>query len=337
MMPTTTPVPSAWPEARARVFISCGQAKDTNEQSTAHAIANRLDQLGFDPYVAVQEQTLRGLTENIFDRLARSEYYIFIDFKREELANTSPPVHRGSLFSHQELALAAYLRIPVLAFQEVGVKQMDGIMRFLQANATPFTDRNLLASVIADKVNERRWAPHWRCELELDRDPTQFSDANRVEQTLEGKLQYYTGRFFHIDVRNRHIDKAATNCYVYLSRVCNLATGQEIPLKTIEFKWAGYTLPNAHILPNQSRRFDAFWIDHRSPGQLEFNVFSDSTEYVPRVGGEGRYSLEYVVISDNFPPAKGTFTLNLGNSLDRTTLLGSAGATDAQPTNPPSH
>jgi len=224
----------------------------------------------------------------------------------------------------------------VLPFQEIGVKQMDGIMSFLQANATPFTDRSLLASVIADKVNQRRWAPHWRNELELSRDPTQFGDADREEQTAEGRRQY-KGRFFHIDVRNRHFDKAATNCYVYLSRVCNLGTAQEIPLKTIEFKWAGYMLPNAHILPNQSRRFDAFWIAHRNPGQLEFNVFSDSTEYVPRIGAEGRYRLDYVVVSDNFPPARGTFTLNLSDSLDRTTLLGNAGAHNAQAANPLPH
>jgi hypothetical protein len=287
-----TPMPNDWREARARVFISCGQARDTDEQSTAYAIADRLEQLGFEPYVAVQEQTLKGLTENIFDQLARSEYYIFIDFKREEIANTSPPVHRGSLFSHQELALAAYLRIPVLAFQESGVNQMDGIMRFLQTNATPFTDRHLLASVIADQVNERRWSPHWRNELELDRDPTQFSDATRVERAPGGEPRYYQGRFFHIDVRNRHINKAATNCYVYLAKACNIDTSEEIPLRTIEFKWAGYMLPNAHILPKQSRRFDAFWIAHHTPDQLLFNVYSDSTEYFPRLGGEGRYSLE---------------------------------------------
>src|ERR1022692_4579924 len=113
----------------------CGQSKGTNEEVTASAVAGRLQKLGFDPWVAVREQTLRGLKENIFEQLAKSEYYIFVDFKREELANTAPPVCRGSLFSHQaldantappvcrgslfshqELALASYLQIPVLAF-----------------------------------------------------------------------------------------------------------------------------------------------------------------------------------------------------------------------------
>jgi len=99
-------------EPRARVFISCGQSKGTDEEVTASAVAGRLEKLGFDPYVAVQEQTLRGLKENIFEQLAKSEYYIFVDFKREELAKTTPPVCRGSLFSHQEFALASYSIFP---------------------------------------------------------------------------------------------------------------------------------------------------------------------------------------------------------------------------------
>jgi hypothetical protein len=65
---------------RARVFISCGQSKGTSEIDIAHRIAERLEEEGFDPYVAVEEQTLVGLTENIFGRLRNSEYFLFVDF-----------------------------------------------------------------------------------------------------------------------------------------------------------------------------------------------------------------------------------------------------------------
>src|SRR5438477_12554495 len=113
-------------EPRARVFISCGQSRGSDEESTASDIATRLRELGFDPYIAVQEQTLRGLKENIFEQLAKSEYFVFVDFKREQLANSGPPIHRGSLFSHQELAVASYLDIDLMAFQESGGKHDDG-------------------------------------------------------------------------------------------------------------------------------------------------------------------------------------------------------------------
>jgi hypothetical protein len=302
---------------RARVFISCGQSKGTDEEATASAIASRLERLGFDPYVAVQEQTLRGLKENIFEQLATSEYYIFVDFKRDELAKTDPPVCRGSLFSHQEFALASYLDIPLLAFQELGVKRDDGIIRFLQANAISFTDRRLLPNVIADKVQERRWDPHWRNELVLERELGQFSDAQVL---VSGDTTVRHARFFHINVQNRHRSKIARNCYVYLVKATDLNTAVEIPLKTAEFKWAGYVLPNAHILPRQARRFDAFHLLHDQPTRPLFNVFSDATDYIPHIEGEGLYQLTYSVVADDFPASDGSFILNLNRSLDLTTF-----------------
>src|SRR5436190_19996924 len=113
---------------RARIFISCGQSKESDEPQVAREIAVRLERLGFDPYIAVAEQTLRGVKENIFEQLRKSEYFLFVDFKREFLVGTEPPVCRGSLFSHQELAIASFLDIDVLAFQENGVKRTDGLL-----------------------------------------------------------------------------------------------------------------------------------------------------------------------------------------------------------------
>jgi len=299
----------------ARVFISCGQSKQSDEAAIASNVAARLRELGFDPYIAVLEQSLRGLKENIFEQLSKSEYFVFVDFKREQLLGSEPATCRGSLFSHQELALASFLEIPVLAFQESGVKQDDGIIRFLQANATPFTDRHLLPSVIADQVQGRQWDPRWRNEIVLERDPAQYGDA-QFAGTQE------RGRFFHISVRNRHRRKTATNCYVYLEAVTRLDTATKIPLNAVEIKWAGYVLPNTHIPSHTARRFDAFYIRHHLPTQLQFNVFSDSTEFIPRIGGEGRYELSYLVVSDNFPPARASFILTLDTALGSTTLKG---------------
>lgn len=68
---------------KARIFISCGQRKDTDEVAIANQIADKLEkELGFEsPYIAVQEQRLEGVKENIFRRLSNSEYFLFIDFK----------------------------------------------------------------------------------------------------------------------------------------------------------------------------------------------------------------------------------------------------------------
>lgn len=300
--------------ARARVFISCGQAKGSEEVETAAEIGRRLEELGFEYYIAVQEQSLRGLKDNIFGRLENSEYFIFVDFKREQFLG-DPPVCRGSLFSHQELAIASYLDITVLPFQESGVKQDDGILPFLQANATRFTDRHLLPGVIADEVR-RRWNPHWRNQLVLGRpDPTQHGDSQMVVMGTQ-KI----GRFFHIDVHNRHLRKMARNCYAYLERATRLEPPTSIPVRAAEIKWEGYTLPSAHIPPGTIRRFDGFYIFHDDPTRLRFQLFTDSTAFIPDVQGEGKYGLHYSVVADNFPTARRSFLLNLNHSLSSTTL-----------------
>ena len=47
-------MPSVRPaEPRARVFISCGQMKGSDEVMIASKIRDRIEVLGFDPYIAV--------------------------------------------------------------------------------------------------------------------------------------------------------------------------------------------------------------------------------------------------------------------------------------------
>jgi hypothetical protein len=302
------------PLEAARIFISCGQNKDTDEAKIASAIKTKTQSLGFDPYVAVDVQTLRGLKENIFAQLENSEYFIFVDFKREKLRD-NPSEYRGSLFSHQELALASYLDIDVLAFQESGIKKNDGIIAFLQTNAYPFADRSMLPDFIVGKLRERRWDSHWRNELILERDPQEFTDPYHLG------LRQQT-RYFSIGVRNRHHNKVARNCYVYLEKATKLEPRSKIPLKAIEVKWEAYTLPNANIPPSTVRKFAAFFIIHESPEKLNIaNMWTDAPSYVfPKIEGKGLYELQYVVVSDNFPAARGTFKLNLSNSLQETTL-----------------
>jgi len=301
------------PALRARVFISCGQRKNSDEVSIVSEIQDRLCTLGFDPYVAVQEQTLRGLKENLFEQLSKSEYFVFVDFKREALDSSS--IHRGSLFCHQELAIASYLDIPVLAFQESGVKTDDGILRFIQANALSFSDRHLLPNLIANEVNKRKqtWDPRWRNELVLERDPKQYSLSRLPDGTLS--------RFFHIGVHNRHRNKTARNCCAYLVKATRADTNTGIPVKQVELRWAGYDQPNAYIFPKRVRPFDGFYIREDLPTCLQFNLFATGTDFIPNIAGEGSYELEYLVVSENFPEARTSLVLTLAPSLDATSLV----------------
>jgi hypothetical protein len=236
-------------DRRARVFISCGQSRRFDEVETARNIATRLQELGFAPYIAIDEQTLRGLKENILAQLEKSEYFVFVDFRREQILGAHPPIYRGSLFSHQELAVAAYLDIPVLAFQEIGVKSDDGILRFLQTNAIPFaqTDRHLLPNVVADQVQRQGWNFRSLRELVLERNDA----AEHSDSTVRTQIGVEPRRYYYVQVRNLHHHKAATNCYVYLEKaIRHEEPHTELPFNSVELKWSGYTLPNAHVLPS---------------------------------------------------------------------------------------
>jgi hypothetical protein len=166
--------------------------------------------------------------------------------------------------------------------------------------------------LIAAEVQRRNWDSHWKNELVLERDPGEFND----EPDNYGKNR----RFFHVLVRNRHRRKIATNCYVYLEKATKLDPRSEIQGGSVELKWAGYILPNAHVLPGSTRPFDAVYIHHDFPRQPQFKTFSDWHKIIPRLEGEGRYELRYLIVADNFPSVRRSFNLNLNASLNLTTL-----------------
>ena len=294
---------------RAQVFVSCGQREDLGEVEVANKIADALGEAGFEPYVATKQQTLRGLKENIYERLAESEYLLFVDFKREQIAGTEGASYRGSVFSQQELAVAAHLGIEVIAFQEEGIKPREGILGFIQANCFQFTDRASLPTKVINAVRGQGWSANWKKCLSIEKD---VDIARGVE--LEGKE--VKGDFFRIIVRNNHLNKIARNVYGYLKGVTNLTTNTSVKFEGIEFKWAGYILPNA-IIPNQSdRKLDAFWIPYHGPAMPSFQTFTDSTEYVPKLPGPGEWHLEYSVISDTMRGASRKFRLYLDGSVN---------------------
>lgn len=290
---------------KARVFVSCGQNTQNDEIALAKRIAQLLDSLGYDPYVAVSEQTLRGVKENIFARLSESEYFLFVDFKRELLPDGN---HRGSLFSHQELSIAAYLDKPMIAFHEQGVR-LEGVLAFVQGNCTNFTNRNEILPLIAEKVS-KNWQPDWRNQITIVRDSNQFADALHIHpQFPKGQPV----RYFHLEVKNDHCSKTAFNSYAYLEKIIDVKTGKAVDLKLVELKWRGVIFPNVVIPYKSSRELDAFLVYHDSPAQLRLGAFTDSPEHV-KLLRPGDYELAFVVHSQNFGVTSSTFSLHAGGT-----------------------
>lgn len=293
---------------RAQVFISCGQREDLGEVEVATKISEVLAQEGFDPYIAASQQTLRGLKENIFQRLAESEYFLFIDFVRDRLDLEGSSLCRGSVFSQQELALAAYLDTDVIAFQEEGIKPLEGILRFMQTNCLPFNDRSLLPKMVIEKVREREWSSDWKKALTIEAEVDVHRNVRRLPESVQGD-------FYHLHVRNNHIRVVARNVYAYLDNVVEVGTNRRVEYGSVEFKWAGYTLPNAIIPPGGTRRLDAFWIPHPQPNCPQFNCFTDSTAFFPRIQGPGQWYMDYTVYSDALRGATRRFLLTLDGTV----------------------
>jgi hypothetical protein len=292
---------------KARVFVSCGQNKDSDEPQIADNVAKVLDELGFDPYVAVRERTLRGVIQNIFSRLAESEYFLLIDFKRDLLASSDE--HRGSPFCHQELALATYLEKRVLVFQEQGVRKFDGIIQFLQANAIPFTNRFDVLMFVRKAVLEEKWNANWRDELTLSR----LTDQHADELHPQGPVRYW-----HIAATNNNPYKTAFGCYAYLRSLVRVYPNPEtISFEVVENKWRGISFLSAIIPPKKSREFDAFMLYANAPRRLIGGTHTDSPRHQLVVFEPGNYLLCYSVYSETFAEAKNFFTLEFpGTSVE---------------------
>jgi hypothetical protein len=323
---------------KARVFISCGQRESADylkivdsenlqlfkypELVIAKQIASKLEKMGFETYIAREQQTLQGVKDAIFKNLEKSEYFLFVDFRRERLYDEGDydilsKNYRGSLFSNQELAIATFQGYDVIAFQEAGVKKTEGILRFIQVECKTFSDRKSLPSFVAKQVKKRKWSATWRNEVCLDRDKTDYEDATAP--------QGGAGRYYHIKVLNKHKDKIARNCFAYVESIKDIATGRIRFLELVEFKWKGVVKETVSIVPKAFRCLDALHINVSNPtvAYLGLNPFIvDWTELfkVYQISGIGDYEIGYVVFSEDFAPARAKFKLHIDPQIQNTTL-----------------
>lgn len=305
---------------KARVFISCGQRKNSEEEKIANEIKVNLIELGFDPYIAIKEQISKGLKENIFQRLANSEYFIFIDFKREKIKGNEC---RGSLFANQELAIASFIDFPIIAFQEEGVKERDGILDTIQANPEKFSSRSNLAErvieIVKVKLKEKEWDSDWRNELYISREDDDFEDENWDRDVNKPT------RFFHIRVDNRHISRVAWKCLSYIEKIYDYDRKKDISFEMIENKWRGIANVDIQIPPKVYRKFDAIYINKNELeiAQISFNrAIVDRPKYDQEMilKNPGNYKISYVVYSENFSPTKAEFDLYLEKNIDNIQL-----------------
>jgi hypothetical protein len=228
------------------------------------------------------------------------------------------------LFSNQELAIASFIDLPIISFQEEGVKERDGILDTIQANPEKFISRsNLVLRVIKtvkEKIRKKEWHTNWRNELFLDREASDFEEA-----LYSGNPELPT-RFFHIRVYNRHISKVAWKCLSYVEKVVDIDRNEEVPLEIIEAKWRGIENIDIQIPPLAHRKFDAIFINKNQcdPARIGFNrAIVDYRRYneIMILKNPGNYRMSFVVFSENFSPARAEFILHLEDNIESITLI----------------
>lgn len=294
----------------ARVFVSCGQASEA-ERKAAHELGRILrDEEGYEVYIATEQMSLEGVKEAIFPQLRDAEYLLFVDFPREELPTKG---RRGSLFSHQELAIAAYLDIPYIGFRHKSVRR-EGLSAFLMSNVLEFETEIELPELLRGELSKRvDWIPTWRKELSISRrDPREGDNMVTQMQTKSGPAVLPV-RFFHLTVQNRHRDKMAVGCTAYVEDITDANSGEPIDFRPAEIKWAGTTMPSVPILPGRSRDLDACCILEQDPATILFVSLSDSGKHMAPISGRAVH-VTYLVLSDNFSPARCTILIEPGST-----------------------
>ena len=126
------------------VFISCGQVTE-EERALGRAIAQLVEKrTSFQAYLAQNQSSLEGLTQNILKALNRCAGLIVVMHPRGRVSGAHHRQHtRGSVWIEQEIAIAAFLtqvfhrNLKVAAFVHKDVHR-EGMRDELQLNPVVF-------------------------------------------------------------------------------------------------------------------------------------------------------------------------------------------------------
>ena len=180
---------------RSKVFVSCGQHTRA-ERDVARSICALLETRGFDPYLAIDVQTLLEINERIIREIKNSDCYIFINFRRDKIGDK----YRGPLLSNQEFAIAYALGFErLLVVNQEGVLS-EGMLRYIGINTETFNDTADCTGVVTRALERARWVPDYSRRLTASN--LRWSEGNI-------RSGYIAGKFLYVDICNHRPDIAA--------------------------------------------------------------------------------------------------------------------------------
>ena len=141
--------------ATKKIFISCGQRTD-DEKQLGNQIQSLVKELtAFEPYFAEFQNTLEGLTKNIFSELFNCVGFITVMHRRGIIETNT--IQRASVWVEQEIAIAAFIRevlakkIKIIALSETGIL-LEGIRAQLLLNPYEFTSNSEAINYIRGEI-----------------------------------------------------------------------------------------------------------------------------------------------------------------------------------------
>jgi len=146
------------------VFISCGQFTPA-EIKLGRDLAATIDELTeFQGYFAENQNSLEGLSRNIFDALNRCCGFIAVMHRRGEVSSPTGEHTRGSVWVEQEIAIAAFLKqsqghdLEVAAYIQQGIKR-EGVRDQLHLNPVEFESEAEIVVHLRRRIEEGLFNP----------------------------------------------------------------------------------------------------------------------------------------------------------------------------------
>jgi hypothetical protein len=282
---------------KCKIFISCGQWKE--ELQIAHQIGRALRARGFNYYIAKDIQSILEINSGIIWELKNSDGYLFVNFRRERLKKGE---YRGSLFSHQEFAIAYALGFDrLLVINQKGVRQ-EGMLRYFGCNTEVFASYTDCVMVVKRALTRTNWQPIYSRRLwaTQPRFSAPFSYGN-------GHIQL-NGSMLHLDIHNGRPDIAALETTARLVSLSQTGSAQRMPSPIgSPLKAAGKHAFSHTIFPSSHETFDLLCIGTAAfsvAPQLQQAYLNSALDLVPTPSlpiTNGTWELEYQFCAIDFP------------------------------------
>lgn len=300
----------------AKVFISCGQNDDT-ERLVAREVATWLKSQGYEPYVAVQVQTIPDLNKGIIEELKRSDYYLLINFRRELMSQGSgDPVFRGSLYTNQELAIAYAIGFDDMVLLSQRFIECRGMLGTIVANSPEFDRLTEVLPAVENAVKASRWSPDFSRHLVLEEagwsSPVNFPDHAVWDGQTQNRRQ---ASILIARLRNKRKDFGASSTVARLTGFSG-EDGADIPFAdrsnlkvTSQLRAFSQT-----IWPGSDGRFDLLALDCQNSSRAFLPSNHDASPRQPIIRSHGVYRLDYQVLAVGFPMLEFSLKLTINGS-----------------------